>query len=183
MKNIYRVLIFIVLIFFGSIIYLSTVGIKTEKFNDQISFQIKKVNDRLELNLDKINIILDPFKLQLSLKTIGASLKNRNKIVRLESIKSNIDIKSFINNEFSLTDLDISTRSLDIKNLISFIRLIEDNAQLFIIEKFIKKGYLIADVNLKFDEKGNIKNDFLIKGLVKDCEIKTLKSFNFSKIN
>ena len=183
MKNIYRVLIFIILFFFGSIIYLSTVGIKTEKFNDQISFQIKKVNDRLELNLDKINIILDPFKLRLSLKTIGASLKNRNKIVKLESIKSNIDIKSFINNEFSLTDLDISTRSLDIKNLISFIRLIEDNAQLFIIEKFIKKGYLIADINLKFDDKGNIKNDFLIKGLVKDGEIKTLKSFNFSKIN
>ena len=97
MKNIYRVLIFIILIFFGSIIYLSTVGIKTEKFNDQISFEIKKINDQLELNLDKINIILDPFKLQLSLKTIGASLKNRNKIVKLESIKSNIDIKSFIN--------------------------------------------------------------------------------------
>ena len=183
MKNIYRVLIFIILIFFGSIIYLSTVGIKTEKFNDQISFEIKKINDQLELNLDKINIILDPFKLQLSLKTIGASLKNRNKIVKLESIKSNIDIKSFINNEFSLTELDISTRSLNIKNLISFIRLIEDNAQLFIIEKFIKKGYLIADINLKFDDKGNIKNDFLIKGLVKDGEIKTLKSFNFSKIN
>ena len=182
-KIIYRVLIFAILIFFGSIIYLSTVGIKTERFNNQISFEIKKINDQLELNLDKINIILNPFKLQISLKTIGASLKNKNKIIRLESIRSNIDIKTFLNNEFSLTELDISTRSLDIKNLISFIRLIEDNAQLFIIEKYIKKGYLIADISLKFDDKGKIKNNFLIKGLVKDGEIKTLKKFNFSKIN
>ena len=182
-KIIYRFLVFLILIFFGSIIYLSTVGIKTERFNDQISFEIKKINDQLELNLDKINIILDPLNLQFNLKTIGASLENKNKIIRLESIKSNIDIKTFLNNEFSLTELNISTRSLDIKNLISFIRLIEDNAQLFIIEKFIKKGYLIADINLKFDNKGNIKNDFLIKGLVKDGEVKTLKRFNFSKIN
>ena len=61
-KIIYRVLIFIILIFFGSIIYLSTVGITTERFNNQISSEIKKINDQLELNLDKINIILDPFK-------------------------------------------------------------------------------------------------------------------------
>ena len=182
-KIIYRILIFIILIFFGSIIYLSTVGVKTDRFNDQVSIEIKKINDQLELNLDKINIILNPFELQLSLKTIGASLKNKDKIIRLESIKFNIDIKTFLNDEFSLTELDISTRSLDIKNLISFIRLIEDNAQLFIIEKFIKKGYLIADINLKFDSKGTIKNDFSIKGLIKDGEIKTLKKFNFSKIN
>jgi len=182
-KIIYRVLIFIILIFFSSIIYLSTIGVKTDRFNEQVSFEIKKINDQLELDLEKINIILDPFKLQLSLKTIGASLRNKDKIIRLESIKSNIDIKTFLNNEFSLTELDISTRSLDIKNLISFIRLIEDNAQLFIVEKFIKKGYLIADINLKFDDKGNIKNDFLIKGLIKNSEIKTLKNFNFSKIN
>ncbi len=182
-KIIYRVLIFIILIFFTSIIFLSTVGVKTDRFNDQLSFEIKKINDQLELNLEKINITLDPLELQLSLKTIGASLRNKNKIIRLESIKSNIDIKTFLNNEFSLTELEISTRSLDIKNLISFIRLVEDNAQLFIVEKFIKKGYLIADINLKFDDKGNIKNDFLIKGLIKNGEIKTLKNFNFSKIN
>ncbi len=182
-KIIYRVLIFIILIFFSSIIYLSTIGVKTDRFNEQVSFEIKKINDQLELDLEKINIILDPFKLQLSLKTIGASLRNKDKIIRLESIKSNIDIKTFLNNEFALTELDISTRSLDIKNLISFIRLIEDNAQLFIVEKFIKKGYLIADINLKFDDKGNIKNDFLIKGSIKNSEIKTLKNFNFSKIN
>ena len=47
----------------------------------------------------------------------------------------------------------------------------------------MKKGYLIADINLKFDQKGNIKDDFIIKGFVKDGEVKPFKKINLSKIN
>ncbi len=182
-KIIYRSLIFIFLITFGFIIYLSTIGIKTDRFNNQISNEIKKINDQLVLNLNKIIIILDPFKFQLDLKTIGASLKHKNKSIILESIKSSVDLKTLLNNDFSLSELNIKTRSLEIKNLISFIRLLDDNAQLFIFEKFIKKGYLIANINLKFDEQGNIRKNFVVNGLLKDGEIKTFKDLNFSKIN
>ena len=96
-KIIYRILIFILLLVFGFIIYLSTIGIKTDAFNHQISKEIKKINNQLELDLNKINIILDPFNFKLVLKTIGANLKNKNEIIKLESIRSNIDIKTFFN--------------------------------------------------------------------------------------
>ena len=78
-KIIFRFLIFILLLTFGFIIYLSTIGIKTRAFNDQIINEVKKINNQLELELDKISIILDPFKFKLVLKTIGANLKNKNK--------------------------------------------------------------------------------------------------------
>ncbi len=182
-KIIFRFLIFTLLLIFGSIIYLSTIGIKTDVFNDQISKEVKKIDNQLELDLDKISIILDPFKFKLMLKTVGANLKNRNKLIKLESIKSNIDIKTFINKKFSLSELDITTRTIEIKNLISFIRSIKDSPQIYILEKFVKKGYLIADINLKFDQKGNIKDDFIIKGFVKDGEVKPLKKINLSKIS
>ena len=64
-KIIFRFLIFILLLIFGFITYLSTIGIKTNAFNDQISKEIKKINNQLELELDKISIILDPFKFKL----------------------------------------------------------------------------------------------------------------------
>ena len=182
-KIIFRFLIFILLLIFGFITYLSTIGIKTNAFNDQISKEVKKINNQLELELDKISIILDPFKFKLVLKTIGANLKNKNKLIKLESVKSNIDIKTFINKKFSLSELDINTRTIEIKNLISFIRSIEDNPQIFILEKFVKKGYLIADINLRFDQRGNIKDDFIIKGFVKDGEVKPFKKIDLSKIN
>ena len=182
-KIIFRFLIFILLLIFGFITYLSTIGIKTKAFNDQIIKEVKKINNQLELELDKISIILDPFKFKLVLKTIGANLKNKNKLIKLESVKSNIDIKTFINKKFSLSELDINTRTIEIKNLISFVRSIEDNPQIFILEKLVKKGYLIADINLKFDQKGNIKDDFIIKGFVKDGEVKPFKKIDLSKIN
>ncbi len=182
-KIIFRFSIFTLLLIFGFITYLSTIGVKTDAFNSQISKEVKKIDNQLELDLDKISIILDPFKFKLVLKTVGANLKNRNKLIKLESIKSNIDIKTFTNKKFSLSELDITTRTIEIKNLISFIRSIKDRPQIYIIEKFVKKGYLIADINLKFDQKGNIKDDFIIKGFVKDGEIKPLKEINLSKIN
>ncbi len=182
-KIIFRFLILIFLSIFGLITYLSTIGVKTSAFNDQISKEIKKINNQLELELDKISIILDPFKFKLVLKTIGANLKNKNKLIKLESVKSNIDIKTFVNKKFSLSELDINTRTIEIKNLISFIRSIEDNPQIFILEKFVKKGYLIADINLKFDQKGNIKDNFIIKGFVKEGEVKPFKKIDLSKIN
>ncbi|WP_440938960.1 hypothetical protein [Candidatus Pelagibacter sp.] len=182
-KIIFRFLIFIFLLIFGFITYLSTFGIKTKAFNDQIIKEVKKINNQLELELDKISIILDPFKFKLVLKTIGANLKNKNKLIKLESVKSNIDIKTFINKKFSLSELDINTRTIKIKNLISFVRSIEDNPQIFILEKLVKEGYLIADINLKFDQKGNIKDDFIIKGFVKDGVVKPFKKIDLSKIN
>ena len=182
-KIIFRFLIFTLLLIFGSITYLSTIGIKTDAFNSQISKEVKKIDNQLEIDLDKISIILDPFKFKLVLKTVGANLKNRNKLIKLESISSNIDVKTFINKKFSLSELDITTRTIEIKNLISFIRSIKDNPQIYILEKFVKKGYLIADINLKFDQKGDIKDDFVIKGFIKDSVVKPFKKINLSKIN
>ncbi len=184
MKRIfYRSLILIFLSIFGFAIYLSTIGIKTDRFNNQISAKIKKIDNQFETDLDKIGIFLNIFKLQLSLKTIGANLRYKNETIKLESISSSIDLKKIIKGQFSPNELNISTRSLEIKKLISFIRLIDNNPQLFILEKFTKKGYVIADIFLKFDEQGNLKEDYIIKGLVKDGEIKKIKKLSLSKIN
>ncbi|MDC3068612.1 AsmA-like C-terminal region-containing protein [Candidatus Pelagibacter sp.] len=182
-KIIFRFLIILLLLISIFIIYLSTIGVKTDTFNNQISKEVKKINNQLELDLNKISIILDPFKFKLVLKTIGANLKYKNKSIKLESVRSHIDIKTFVNKEFSLSEIDINTRTIEIKNLISFVRSVQNSAQIFILEKFVKKGFLIADINLKFDKNGNIKDDFIIKGLVKDGEVKPFKKIDLSKIN
>ena len=49
-KIIFRLFIFTLILIFGFITYLSTIGIKTDVFNDQISKEVKKINDQLELD-------------------------------------------------------------------------------------------------------------------------------------
>ena len=158
-KIITRILISTFVIFFGFVIFLSTAGIKTSMFNEQISNQIKNIDENIKIQLKEIKIILDPFKFKINAKTIGAKLSYRDKIIEIENIKSNISIKSLLNNQFSLRRLSISTKSLEIKNLISFIRSVNNNPQFYIAERLIKKGYLIADISIEFDEMGKIKEN------------------------
>ena len=53
------------------IIYLSTVGIETTKFNKQIDLKIKDFNKDLKLELKEVKIILDPFKFKINAKTVS----------------------------------------------------------------------------------------------------------------
>ena len=182
-KIFFRFLTFLFLLILISITYLSTVGIKTNKFNSRISEQVKKIDKNLEINLNKVKIILNPLKLKISAKTLGTDLIYKDKSIQLENIKSNISLKSFIKGNFLLTGLSISTKSLEIKNLVSFIRLIERDPKIYIAEQFIENGYIIADIEIEFDELGNIKDNYNIKGLVKDGNINLLKRFDLSGID
>ncbi len=182
-KFIYRFTIVILTIFLLTVIYLSIVGINTDRFNNQISKQIKNINKDLDVELKQVNIVLDPFNFEILLKTLGTDFKYMNNIIELERIKTNISIKSFVSNQFSLKKINISTKSIEIKNLISFIRLIQKDPKLFVAEKMINKGYLISDIKIEFDENGNIKDNFAINGIVKQGKINFFDKYNLSELD
>ncbi len=183
MKTIIR---FITIIFFLIIIflsYLSIFGIETDRFNTQILNKIKNFDSNIEVELKKIKLALDPFSLKLKVKTVGSKLKKQNKIIEIENIKSQISLKSIITNKFSIENLEISTKSLEIKNLLSFIRTFDNSPELFILEKIIKKGYLIADINIEFDQNGKIKDDYEINGFIKNTSLSFLQKYNFQNLD
>ena len=95
-------------IFLALIIFLSTVGIKTNKFNTQIQNQVKKINKDFNIELKDVSIILEPIKFKLNLKTVGTDLKYKNKEIKLEKIESNDSLKSILSNKFTLKKLVIS---------------------------------------------------------------------------
>ena len=182
-KIIYKTLISLIILLLIIVVYLSTVGIKTDKFNSKIISQIKQIEPNVELKLNDVSATLDPFNFGVNIKTIGTNLIYRNKNIKIQSIKSNISIKSFLNNKFALTGISISTNSLEIKDLITIIRLINNDPKLFIAEQFIKKGYLVADIELNFDELGNIKSNYRFNGFVKDGKISLFKKYDLNKVD
>ena len=183
MKIITKSIIIFLFLIILSLSYLSLFGIETERFNNQISNKIKNINKNIDVELKKIRLILNPFSLKLNIKTVGPKLKKGNKIIEIENIKSQISIKSIITNKFSIENLEISTKSLEINNLLSFIRSFENKPELFILEKVIDKGYLIADIKIEFDNKGKIKDNYEIDGFIKDTELSFLKKYNFQNLD
>ena len=175
--------ILLISIFLVIIIFLSTVGIKTNKLNNQIQNQIKKINKDFKIELKDIKIILDPIKFKLNLKTIGSNLKYRNKEIKLEKIESNVSLKSILSNKFSLKELIISTKPIKIKNLISLLRILNNEPKLLFAEQFIKSGYLITDINIEFNEEGKIKDNFYITGYFKNGNVNILRKANLSEMN
>ncbi len=183
MKIFFKLFITILFLIFITLTYLSIFGVETDKFNSQITEKIRKFDKNLEVELKEIKLILDPFQFRLQAKTIGTNLINQNKKIEIENIKTQLSLKSLIEDKFSIENLEISSKSLGLKNLISFLRSFKNTPELFIIEKAIKKGYLIADIKLEFDSNGNIKNNYEINGLVKDVELSVLKKYNLHKLD
>ena len=182
-KIIFRFILLSIFTFFLLISYLSIIGVETKKFNNQIENKIKNLNKDLEIELNQVKIILDPFKFEINAKTIGSKIKYKEKKIDLEFIKTKILINSLINKKFLLSNLEISTKSLELKNLISLIRNLENRPELYILEKFIKKGFVIADVKVEFNEKGEIKKNFSIVGFVRDIKINFLDKYKIDKFN
>ena len=183
MKIISKFIIFTLLIIFIFITYLSLIGIETKKFNNQINYKIKNFDKNLELDLKKIKLVLSPFDLSFKVKTLGPRLLNNNKTLDIESIRAQISLGSLMNSNFAIENLEISTKSLEINNLISFIRLSHQTPELYILKQVIKKGYIIADIKIEFDPDGKIKDKNIINGFIKDSRLSLFKKYSIDKLD
>ena len=183
-KIIYRIFITLSLVLFSLIIYLSAIGIKTKKFNSQIISQVKNIDSSIELKLNEVSVKLNLFSFAINAKTVGTDLIYKKKIIKLENIKSRISLKSVINNQFAVTGISISTKSIPIKDLISFIRQVNNEPKLLIAEHFIGDGFIVANLKLEFDKFGKVKKTYKFNGLVNDGKIslinKKIKKLNFN---
>ena len=163
--------------------YFSTVGIETERFNNQIQNLVKQKNNKFDISLKNIKLTLDPLNFKVNAKTIDAKIKFNNKPIELEYIQTQISLNSLIKNQLVASQIEISTKPILLKNFVSFIRSINNRPELFFLERFIKKGYLIADLKFNINEFGALKNDYKVNGLLKEGEISVFKKNKIEKIN
>jgi hypothetical protein len=181
-KIIYRLLISLTLIIALIVIYLSIIGIKTDKFNNQITSKVREIKSNLDLKLNQVNIKINPLSLTVDLNTLGADLSYQDNIIQLENLKSQISLKSIFKNEFAISELVISTKSISLKDLIILVKEVKNYQQLYIANEIIDNGYIVADLKFEFNEVGNIKDNFIIKGLVNNAEL-TLSNKKVTKLN
>ena len=182
-KIITKYLALIIIIILLITLYLSVIGLETDKFNNQIKDKVSKTNKNLEIELKKIKLTLDPFNFKVNAKTIGTNIIYRGNNLELEYIETHISLISLFKNKFSSSNLNLSTKSILLKDLVTFIRATTNKPELFILESAIKNGQVVADVEINFDENGKIKNDYKIRSILKNGKIKFLNIYNFEKIN
>ena len=182
-KKLIKIVLVTFLIFIILVFYLSFIGIKTDKFNDKITEKILKIDSKINLDLKDIKFLLKPFNFTANINTKNPTILLDGKKIEIKNIKTNVSLKSLIFDEFSFEDLQISTKSIMINDIISLAKSIKNSTELFLLDKIISDGFLIADIKLKFDEEGKIRNDYQINGFIKNGKINFLNKFNVNNLN
>jgi len=182
-KKLIKVLLSVFLLVVVIIFYLSLVGVKTEKFNDRIKNKILKINKRINLDLKDVKFLLDPYNLKINIVTKNPTVLLKDSKLEIKEIKTNIYLKALIFNEFSLDNLQISTEYIKFEDLILLARSFKNSTELFLLDRVIEDGFLSADIKLEFDEKGNVKKDYQITGIIKDIKLNFLKKIKVNILN
>ena len=182
-KNLLKYILIIISLLALFITYFSTIGFETKKFNKQIQDKIYQKNNKLDLELRKIKLTLDPINFKINAKTIGTKIIYKNKLIELEYIKTQTSLISLIKNQLVISSIKISTKPIMLNDLLAFVRNVKNRPELFILERFIKSGHLIADLEFNLDEDGKIKQNYKVNGILRDGKINFMKIHNFEKIN
>ena len=170
MKKIFSNLI--VLIFFllvSSIVILSTIGFKTNKFNKFISEKIIENDRNIFVKLDKIKFKFDIKELNLFLETNNPQLTYKNLKIPTEDVKVYLDFVSLIKSKPKIDKLDISLKEISINQLKKIIIKTKPSSFNSLITNKVKNGKFVANLELYFDENLDIKN-FIARGEVKEMD-------------
>jgi len=182
-KRIIKILLITFLVLVLAIFYLSFFGIKTDKFNNQIRDNILKFNKNINLNLNEVNYLLNPYNFTINVKSENPQITFKNIKLEIKNITTNISLRSFINNQFIVDNIQIKTEEIKLKNIIALAKEFKNSPQLFVLDTVIKDGFVTVNINLNFDEMGKIKENFKMEGIVNKAKLNILNQIKLKNLN
>ena len=180
-KIIFNCIFIIILLFLLFISVLSTVGIKTDKFNTFITdkaFQAKNV----ELELNDIKFKLDYKEISLFLETEKPKINYKNNLIPAQSVKVYIDFLSLLKSEFKIRKISFALKELDIAELNNLSAIIKPSNFKSLLNNKIKKGKLISEIEIFLNNQGDLEN-FIARGKVKGLKLELTNDVNITEVN
>ena len=115
-KLIFNLTLLVFISFASLLIILSTVGIKTNKFNNLISTKVSQ-NNNISLELEKIKFKLNLKELNLFLETNKPKIKYRGVYLPVKNLKIYIDFLSLLKSKPKIQKTNIDLEELDVDEL------------------------------------------------------------------
>ena len=122
-----KIIFYFLILLIATIVYLSTFGIKTSKFNNQIEENIKSFDKRINLKLDKVYLKLDLSSFTAKINTENPVVFIEDSSIDLSEINTNINIKNIFNNNEAIDNIEIKSKNNSIKRVGKFINTYQFN--------------------------------------------------------
>ena len=182
-RILFKLTFYFIILLVIAIIYLSTFGIKTSKFNDQIKENIKNFDERINLKLDNVYLKLDLSNFTANINTENPVLYIEDSSINLNEINTNLDIRNIITDKEAINNIEIKTNKNSIKSVGKFINTYKFNLANFFLFNQIKKGDII--LTLKVEPNKNLQNKFEIyaDGKIISCDLELLNNYYINNIN
>ena len=178
MKNfLYSVIFFVIFLLIGAIIYLSTIGFETSKFNKIIIKEIKEKDSKLELKLQKIKVKLDLKKIQLLLLTKNPDISYEGVKINTTEIKVYTKIKNFFISEVEISQVVFAIKEVKIKDIQKIAaRIKPSNFKTYLLNNLAGGEIEKALFNLYIGKNFKI-NEYKANGTIKKVNLRIKDNF------
>ena len=166
----------------GTIIFISTAGIKTKNINSLIIKKVHEINPKINLKLNDVNIKLNLSNFKFDVVTLDPNIEINNKIINLEIIKFDLNLFDYINNKNPVSKVFIVSKNNNIHQITNFINEYDFNLGRKLIFQQIKKGNIKISTDITFGEKPD-EFSYNLSGSVSDAEVNLLNQINLNAIN
>ena len=180
-KLIFNLTLLVFISFASLLIILSTVGIKTNKFNNLISSKVSQ-NNNISLELEKIKFKLNLKELNLFLETNKPKIKYRGVYLPVKNLKIYIDFLSLLKSKPKIQKTNIDLEELDVDELNKLLVIIKPSNFRSLLKNKIKAGKLNSQIDLFLDNKGFLDN-FIARGSIKNLKAELMNDLIFTQTN
>ena len=182
-KFFFRLLVLLIIIIISLIIYLTYIGIETNKFDNLIKSKSNEINRYVKLDFKKTKIHINLKELNLAVKLQEPEILLRDSKINLSKLDLYLPFKSFFNQDFLLERAEIAFIKNDIKDLIKISNIFFPKIINKKLNKVFAKGNLEGKFMIPFESNGNIGKNYEFYGKVSDADINFTDEFKIKNLN
>jgi hypothetical protein len=173
-RIIYLFFLFLLSLIVFLIIYLSTIGIETTKFNNLVINEIKKKDPNIKISLDKIKLKLDVKKVQIYISTVEPQIIYQNIKIPIKKINLYTKITSILKSKKEINQAIVSLENFYIKDIQKLaVKTKPSNFKKYLLNNLSNGEIEKILIDVKLDKNLKIY-DYKVNGSVKKINIKVI---------
>ncbi len=184
MKNfLYSIFLIILFIFVTAVIYLSTIGLETARFNNFVSKEVEKKDPKIELRLEKIKIKLDLKTFQLFLITKNPKITYQDLKIPITEIKIYLKVSEILKSNININQIVFRIQKFKVKEIKKIaIRIKPSNFKTYLLNNLTKGEVEKALFDLNIDKDFKV-TDYKMNGTIKEVNVKIKNNFVIKNLN
>ena len=148
-KVILRTIVILFFLLVSLMTVLSTIGFKTDRFNQLISKRILENNKNFSLKLEKIKFKFDIKNFNLFLETKNPEVNYKNLIIPIKEVKAYLDFISLLKSKPKINMINISSKELDINQLKRILSKTKPSSLNSLVTNRRNNGKIVLNFNAK----------------------------------